>query len=270
VNLRRTRDLAVLLFVWPMSSGALAQGRPDLEGFWMTPLTSFDDPRWRIEDLVCARTGCSLAGFKYLQALLADPANRDRTVKELYYDMQAFDERHVAGMLTPLGLAKQAEYDPAHGAALDCKPDSDGLRHQIVAPLPVVIEQHDDRVVIRYEYWNAERIIWMDGRGHPPGARSTRLGHSIGRYEGDTLVVETSGITPNLIGLPTGGALVHSEDLRAIERYTRSADGQRLDLEWTFLDPVHFREPYQGQRSALYFPAGELDTFECEAITGEY
>ena len=58
------------------------EGRPDISGVWSNALLTPDDERWRIEDLACARSGCSLMGFKYLQSLLQDPENDDRTVKE--------------------------------------------------------------------------------------------------------------------------------------------------------------------------------------------
>ena len=162
-------------------------------------------------------------------------------MRELVAETQAYNSKHISALLTPLAVKKAAQYDPAKGAALDCDPDGDGWRHQILAPLPIVIEQYNDTVVILYEYWNAVRTVYMDGRGHPADAPLTRLGHSIGRYEGSTLVVETTALQPNLIGIPGGGALLHSNDAIAIERYTRSPDGNRLDLEWSMVDPVHFR-----------------------------
>ena len=245
-------------------------GRPDITGVWTNALLSPDDERWRIEDLACSRSGCSMAGFKYLQGLLADPRNDDRTVKELFYEMQDYIKQQNEDLLTPLARKKQAEYDPAKGAALDCTPEGDSLRYQILAPVPMQIEQFDDKVVFRYEYWNAVRTVYLDGRVGPPDSPLTRLGHSTGHYEGATLVVETTRVIPNLIGVPGGGAIAPDEDTRFIERYTLNADNGRLDLELAIIDPVHFREPYDNQRSFLPAPDWELEEFVCEAITGEY
>ena len=276
-SLQKRSNLWVLIFI-PLlgllnSASAIASGStpPNLNGLWANALLTPEDERWRIEDIACARTGCSLVGFNHLQTLLNDEANAERSVKELFFATREFEEEHNKDMLTPLGLKKQAEYQPSEGAALDCEPDGDSLRHQILAPVPMQIEQQQDRVIIRYEYWNAVRTIYLDGRSHPQGQPATRLGHSVGHYEGQTLVVETSHVIPNVTGVPGGGAFAPSADTRFIERYTLNPADRRLDLELTIVDPVHFRKPYGNQRSYLPAPADwALDEFICEAITGEY
>jgi hypothetical protein len=253
----------VMLFT---AVAAAAEGRPDLSGVWKSALTSQDDPRWRIEDLACLGW-CSMAGFEYLQRLLKDPANETRHIKDLIGEMEQRDAERTLAVLTPLAREELANYDPSDDPAVDCTPDGDGWRHQLTAPPPIEITQYEDRVVIRYEYWNAERIIYTDGRGHPDDVTPSRLGHSIGWYEGPTLVVETTAIIPSLVSLP-GGYVTHSPDARAYERYTRNGD--RLDLEWSIVDPVYFREPIRGYKSHLSAPGWKLEEFVCEAITGEY
>ena len=260
-------SVLIAVFVAPAELNAKG-GAPDLEGVWKSTYVSLDDPRWRIEDLAC-RSACSVVGFEYLQALLRDPQNDVRSLKELMAEVAAHSRAHNASLLTESARKQQAEYDPSDDPAVDCDPDGDGWRHQFTAPPPYKIEQHDGKVIIRYEYWNAVRTVYMDGRGHPPDEPPSRLGHSIGWYEGQTLVVETAAIIPSLISLP-GGYVRHSGDARGIERYTRSADGQRLDLEWAIVDPENFREPYRGQKSTLLEPDWELEEFVCEAITGEF
>ena len=249
---------------------AAAVNVPDINGVWANPLLIPDDERWRIEDLACARSGCSLVGFNYLQKLLNDEANSDRSVKELYFDMRDYEKEHNKDMLTELGLKKQAEYKPSQGAALDCTPEGDSLRHQIIAPVPWQVEQLEDRVIFRYEYWNAERVVYLDGRKPPAGQAATRLGHSTGYYEDNTLVVETTNVIPNVTNVPGGGAFAPSADTRFIERYTFHPDNGRLDMELSLVDPVHFRKPYGNQRSFFRVDDWELDEFICEAITGEY
>ena len=81
--------------------------------------------------------------------------------------MRGYEQEQNSNLLTPAGLEKQAQYDPAQGAALDCTPEGDSLRHQITAPVPMEIEQFDDKVVFRYEYWNAVRTVYLDGRTLP-------------------------------------------------------------------------------------------------------
>ena len=270
LNCRHAFLLMLALLAGPGSLLAQADTRPDLNGVWVTVLVSFDDPRWRIADLVCARTGCSVEGYGYLQSLLDDPASAGRTTKQLVTDMEAYQQQVNEQILTPAARKSQAEFDPSQEAALDCKPDGDGLRHQVLAPLPLQIEQHDDRVILRYEYWNAVRTIYLGHDGHPPDGESSRLGHSVGRYEGSTLVVETTQLLPSMTGIPGEGPVMLSADATAIERYTLTDEGQGLDLALEIVDPVNFTRPYQNYRRMLLAPDWELDHFECEAITGEF
>ena len=252
------------------SAQAGDDARPDLNGVWISVLVAFDDPRWRIADLVCARTGCSVEGFAYLQGLLADPANKNRTTKQLVEDMDRFQQEANQKLLTPAARKSQAEFDPTQEAALDCKPDGDGLRHQVLAPLPLQIEQHDDTVILHYEYWNAERTVYLDQDGHPETGEASRLGHSIGRYEGSTLVVETAHMLPSETSIPNGKPLMLSPEARAVERYTLTDGGQAMDVTLDIIDPVNFNGPMQSYRRMLIAPGWELDEFECDSLTGQY
>ena len=63
---------------------------------------------------------------------------------------------------------------------------------------PILIEQYEDRVAIMPEDTASDRTIHMDGRDHPASGPKTAMGHSIGRHEGRTLVVETVGVTASI------------------------------------------------------------------------
>lgn len=271
IHLRSGAVSALLLAVaCPGAVAASADGTPDLEGVWVTVLVAFDDPRWRIADLVCARTGCSLEGYRYLQTLLADPESGGRSTRELVADMEAWQQRSNDTLLTALARQRQDEFDPSSEASLDCKPDGDGLRHQVLAPLPLEIEQHEDKVILRYEYWNAERTVYLGRDSYSADAEPSRLGHSTGRYEGSTLVVETAKLLPAETGIPNDKPLMLSPDAKAVERYSLAEDGESLELTLEIIDPSNFTRPFQSHRRMLRASDWELDTFECESITGEY
>lgn len=269
---RRSGAIPTLLLAatWLDAAPVNADSPSDLEGVWVTVLVAFDDPRWRIADLVCARTGCSVEGYAYLQSLLDDPESAKRSTKEVVADMEAYQRRFNDTLLTPQARQRQEEFDPSEEASLDCKPDGDGLRHQVLAPLPLEIEQHEDKVILRYEYWNAERTVHLDEENHAEDGEPSRLGHSFGRYEGSTLVVETAQLLPAVTGIPNDKPLMLSPDARAVERYSVSEDGQSLDLTLEIIDPSNFTQPFQSYRRMLKAPDWELDTFVCESITGEY
>ncbi|MFT5132808.1 MAG: hypothetical protein ACI9SC_001276, partial [Gammaproteobacteria bacterium] len=234
--------IITLSLIIPDAPLADVSSPPNISSVWSNALLTPEDERWRLVDIACARTGCSLTGFTYLQALLEDKNNDHRSIKELFFDMREYEKKQNENLLTPLGQKKQAEYHPSQGAALDCTPEGDNLRHQILAPVPMQIEQLEDRVIIRYEYWNAVRTIYLDGRAYPEGEPPTRLGHSVGRYEGSTMIVETTHVIPNVTGVPGGGAFAPSSETIFIERYTHNPDNGRLDLELSIIDPVHFKK----------------------------
>lgn len=102
------------------------------------------------------------------------------------------------------------------------------------------------------------RQIFLDGREHPELWNPSWYGHSVGHWEGDTLVVETVGfneITP--------GFGIHTENLRVVEHYTRTEFG-RLEIEITAEDPDAFTEPYTTNRVAgIAAPDQEILEFVC-------
>jgi hypothetical protein len=107
---------------------------------------------------------------------------------------------------------------------------------------PIKIVQSPRMTVILYESDNSHRQIYTDGRGLPREISfPSYLGYSAGRWERDTLVVETIGFNDkaalDLIGHP------HSESLRVVERYRRRDFGH-LDLEITFDDPRMYKKPF--------------------------
>ncbi len=85
-----------------------------------------------------------------------------------------------------------------------------------IRPSPIEIGHTSDRVYVLFEVNNQWRIIYMDGRTHPESAPPTFMGHSVGRWDGDTLVSETVGLN-ELTWLDSLGT-PHSDVLRVEER----------------------------------------------------
>lgn len=105
------------------------------------------------------------------------------------------------------------------------------------------------------------RQIFMDGRKHPEDPSPTWYGHSIGRWEGDTLVVDTIGLNTRF-WLDTGGT-PHTEQLHLVERYTRS-DFNTLRREVTVEDPGAFTRPFTVTFTArLGTPDSEIMEYIC-------
>jgi hypothetical protein len=114
-----------------------------------------------------------------------------------------------------------------------CQPPS--IVYSVQGPFPFEVEQTRDALIFRYEYYDQVRVIFMDGRGHPgPDYPHTKMGHSIGHWEGDELVVDTTHIAPSTI---TNNGLDHSAGIHMVERYKLGADGRRLMATQWFEDP---------------------------------
>jgi hypothetical protein len=101
------------------------------------------------------------------------------------------------------------------------------------------IVQTPTLIMVAYED-GMHRQIWMDGRSLEPEPNPTWMGYSVGRWDGDTLVVESNGFTERS-WLDFGGH-PHTEALRITERYTRRTVG-RIDVQVTLTDPKVYAKP---------------------------
>src|SRR5262249_21540412 len=124
------------------------------------------------------------------------------------------------------------------------------------------IVQTPSFIVILYESPNSpHRIVFTDGRQLPPDTTPTWLGYSVGRWEGDTLVVTTAGFNDKA-WLDSGGH-PQTESLRLTERMRRRDFGH-MDLEMTLDDPKVFTRPVTIKRQRLLAPDTELLEDVCE------
>jgi hypothetical protein len=203
---------AVLLALTLLAIPAPAWAQPNLEGFWNLAFEAEPDPAM-------------------IAKLPPDTVVIEDTGAPEY-------PRMVFGglQLTPQALAYAEAWQPEDEMTLQrvCMPPS--IVYALQGPFPFEIHQTRDVIVFRYEYYDQIRVIFMDGRGHPPAeAPHTKMGHSIGRWEGDELVVETSHIAASTI---TNNGLDHSDRIRMVERYKLSPDGERLLATQWFEDPL--------------------------------
>lgn len=110
----------------------------------------------------------------------------------------------------------------------------------MLVPYPVSITRPDeDHVVFERELMNDKRIVHLDHQ-HEPGAPS-KLGYSVGHFEGDTLVVETTNFVLDKWGTHTG--IDSSAEKQLIERFWLADEGMHLMAEITVTDPVYLAEP---------------------------
>ncbi|HYV64432.1 MAG TPA: hypothetical protein VE958_17235 [Bryobacteraceae bacterium] len=145
------------------------------------------------------------------------------------------------------------------GQFSDCKPT--GVPGAYFVPYQWEIVQGRDRVVIVYEYPHLFRVIPTDGTPHPADPDPTWMGDSVGRWDGDTLVVDTIGFNDKT-ELP--GGYKHTEALHVVERFHRT-DFNSLDYEATVEDPNVFEKPWTISRGFPLRPdLTKVDEFICE------
>ncbi len=123
---------------------------------------------------------------------------------------------------------------------------------------PFEIVQIPGRLYMLFEANNQVRRIYLDGRKHPEGAPPTFFGHSTGKWDGDTLVVETVGLE-GLGGYARIDALghVHSDALRVEERIRR-VDHDTLTIDFLFDDAKAYAKPWSGKKVFKLRPDWEM------------
>jgi hypothetical protein len=127
-------------------------------------------------------------------------------------------------------------------------------------PIPYKIVQTPGLVVILYEGDTVYRQIFTDGRKHAETTIPSYMGYSVGRWEGDTLLVETTGFNDKSWLDRTGHT--HSEEMRVFERFHRNDLGH-MDLAITIEDPKTFTRPISFIQSNTLTPDGDLLEYFC-------
>jgi hypothetical protein len=209
-------------------------GRPDLSGLWQAP----GDQR---APGALFGLGESL-NHRYFRHVLADFPPNDLP-------------------LTPAGL-ERFKYNAqltTPSPIVNCLPD--GMPHSNLLPQPFKVIHSQGVIVFLYEVGTTFRQIHMDGRKLPVDPSPTWQGYSVGRWEGDTLVVDTVGFNDrswlDVRGTP------HSEEMRVEERFRRQDYGH-LDMTITITDPKTFTRPVRLNVVLELMPDTELLEHYCQ------
>jgi hypothetical protein len=118
---------------------------------------------------------------------------------------------------------------------------------------------------ITYGLYNFERRIHMGMDKHPDNIEPSYAGHSIGHWEGDTLVVDTIGFADGVLSPPTR----NSEQLHIVERFTLDTDKMALKREYSATDPVYLAAPYESY-DVMYLSDVPFEAQPCKDLTPEF
>ncbi len=196
-----------------------ADGKPDLNGIWQAVNTA----NWDIQDHP-ARQGPLVA----LGAAFSIPAGQGVVEgNEIPYQ--------------PAALAKKKE-NAANWLKLDpeIKCYMPGIPRATYMPYPFQIVQTPTTILMAYEFASASRVVRMNSKEEAPV--DSWMGWSVGRWEGDTLVIDVTGFNDQTWFDRAGN--FHSDELKVVERYTATSP-QTLNYEVTISDPKVFTRPWK-------------------------
>ena len=129
-------------------------------------------------------------------------------------------------------------------------------------PYPMEFTQVGDNIELRFEEWDALRVIRMgDNVADPDTIPLSKMGYSVGRWDGGTLVVDTSRVSWHYFdrsGAP------QTPNVKINERFTVQEDGNQLDWILTVDDPATLVEPFVFDGQFMWKPGDAVNPYECE------
>ena len=224
----------------------VSNGKPDLSGVWRTEFA----PPGENERLYGSLVGDFVV-----------PGDDPRTFSKYFFNILA-DFKPEDAPMRP-GIAEITRQNAASiGTATPstrCLPQ--GItRADIFSFAPFKIIQTPGVIVMLYEVDNMHRQIYTDGRKLPADPQPSYLGYSVGRWEGETLVVDSVGFNDKT--WLDGRGHPHSEELRVQERFTRRDFGH-MDLSLTIDDPKMYTKPWTIKVTELLLPDTDVLEYVC-------
>lgn len=267
----------------PWTAPKLPWGDPDLQGIWssddmrgvpMQRPATFGERAFLNDEEFAQRDKANIA--QRLQADNAIGSFRNdvgtRTFRMASLVVDPPDGRTPP--MTPEAQKRQAAVQAARGRRPDSWFDRSLYdrcitRGVLGSTLPVIygngnqIVQGPGFVAITYEMVHDTRVIPLDGRPHAGQSIRSYLGDPRGRWEGNTLVVETTNFHDRTSGIgPNGGGVSTSDALRLVERFTR-VDAETIDYHATIEDPKTWTKPWQIQMPLTTQPGYLFLAYEC-------
>jgi hypothetical protein len=228
-----------------------ADGKPNLAGDWSAEQRVMNDPRGQMGTLVpLSQAGKMKPGDVSSQQSF--PGARGSPASLAADPIRAAWDRPIPVKLTATGRKAVDVFNPAtrDNPRLRCEPTSilfdwgfDSVTNRI--------EQSATRITMRYGHMDLARTIHLDRKAVPPNTRATRAGYSIGRWEGDTLVVDTTHFLPGVLNADS--RILHGTKLRVTERFELDPATHRLLRRYEAVDPEYFEDTWRGADDV--FPA---------------
>lgn len=171
-----------------------------------------------------------------------------------------FDEDYFdGGSPTEKGASAQAQYTEEDNPESQCIPPAPPLTFGVGL---TQLSMPDEHIRIQTEEFEIERIVYMDGRGHPANGERTLQGHSVGRWEDDVLVIDTAlfadNIDGSLFGTPSGA------QKHLVERLELTQGGTHLSVAFVLEDPEYLQTPATGEMLLGHSPNETFMAAACD------
>jgi hypothetical protein len=237
------RASAAAVLIAAAALPVVAGAQPDLSGFWTVKFER-------------ERSGRALIDELPEEALLLNDTGAAELAAGEFGGLR----------LQPAAIEEVRNYDYTQELKRENTCTAPSVAFYMQAPFPMEIYHGSDMIVFKMEYFDLYRVVFLDGREHPPAtAPHSKSGHSVGRWEGDTLIVNTTHVSR---GTFMNNGFSHSDDIRLVERFRLSPDGSTLWLTQLYEDPEVF-EGMAARYMAWTRVAGEyVYPYECDASYG--
>jgi len=171
-------------------------------------------------------------------------------------------------LITDAGRAVNSHYvgsrdDPTRR----CSPVNP-IRAWIAPGAPTEIREQDGYVVIQHEFMDTTRTVVMGGGELPGDIERSNMGYSTGRFDGQSLIVDTTLFTAGVMLTHAGedSGVLHTEDLELTEVFSVVPDTGELRIQWSARDAQYFPEPITGELK-LSPTRLTIDNYDCQPQT---
>jgi len=227
----------------------MPNGKPDLQGVWQ---------RAYVPDMT--HNGRGQVGYAEPPYTITDtPARRDELRKQGQYADLPYTAEGLADW-KKWDNAKLNDPDGAGDATGNCFPF--GMTRSMNSPDPMQVMQNDKYLGLLFEQNSWFHIVPLDGRDHPKGdaLNPSWFGNSIGKWDGDTLVIDTVGFN-GYTRLDTAGH-PHSNQMHLVQTLKRY-DAGHIAYTVTVDDPKYFTKPWKNERTFTLMNI-EIIEYSCE------
>ena len=229
----------------PTRAARRPDGRPNFAGDWAAEQRMLTDPRGMAGAFLPMSVAKTLEPGAVPEGTQAFPGARGTEVSLAENPIDAYWKRPIAFPLTEAGRRAIESFDGAStdNPRLRCEPTNILFDWTFETDVNR-ISQDERRITLLYGSMGLERTIHLDLPEHPQNLEPSRAGHSIGRWEGDELVVDTVSFEPGI--LSADARIPHSDRLHVVERFTLDPSRNALTRRYVAEDPLYLKQPYTG------------------------